>query len=178
MRELIENTANDARPWRIRVLPTTPADVAALLARGLRRADVLESVRVSGLPAGDALRLSVVQSVLAATVWADGQVIAICGVGERGVLSGIGVPWFLAHDDFEHPAIAPVLARVSRRFIECWLRRFTRLENVADPEHDRAMRYLAWLGFSFDRQHLIRGPFGHPLVRFWRQQCVPPFPVG
>ena len=96
-------------------------------------------------------------------------VIAICGIGATGVLSGIGRPWFVAHDDFEHPTLAPVLARISRRFIDCWLQRFTRLENLADPEHERAVRYLEWLGFRFDWHKLVRGPFGHPLVRFWQQ---------
>ena len=77
-------------------------------------------------------------------------------------------PWLLAHADFERRETAICMGRLSRRFIEHWLTVFGRLENYADPEHEKSLQYLRWLGFNFDWEQPVRGPLGHELVRFWR----------
>jgi hypothetical protein len=90
-------------------------------------------------------------------------------VAEKSALSGAGVPWLLAHADFERRETAVTLMRLSRRFIERWLKVFGSLENVADPEHRVSLKYLTDLGFTFDWGRMVSGPLGHPLVPFRRR---------
>lgn len=157
--------------YKVDVSRYVPGDEQRLLTRGLRRADVLEAVRVAGLPADTALRLTVANADMAASISINGNIVALLGVGRRGTLSNVGVPWIVGHDDFEYPATAPAMVRISRRFVEHWLTVFDRLENVGDPEHVRSIPYLEWLGFTLDWDNPIHGPFGHPLIKFWRNKA-------
>lgn len=152
----------------VKVRPAASGDAEALLARGLRPADEREAWKVAGLPPDVALRLTLDGSDMAAAILVDNIIVALFGVCSLGALTGTAAPWLLAHTDFERPETAVCMGRISRRFITHWLSVFGRLENYADPEHEKALVYLRWLGFNFDWDHPARGPLGHELIRFWR----------
>lgn len=143
------------------------ADADALLARGVRQADHRECLKAAGMAVGPALRASVANSDLAVAACLEGKVIAMFGVGTDA--AGHGLVWLVATDEAERPGLAVPLARASRRFVDSWQRHFKRLHNVADPEHKTSLRWLAWLGFTIDRDNPVRGPLGHELYRFWRE---------
>ena len=145
-----------------------PGDDEALIARGLRGSDDAECFKTGGLTAAEALRYSVRGSDLAAGMWIHGKIAAVCGVASPGALADVGAPWLLAHDDFERADTATAAARASLRLVECWAKEYGRLQNVADPQHTKALRFLDFLGFHFDWGQPVTGPFGHQLVRFWR----------
>ncbi|MDR2161634.1 MAG: hypothetical protein LBO77_05800 [Desulfovibrio sp.] len=158
---------------RIAVIPCRPEHAKELLGRGLRPADAAEIWKIRALPPDKGLEEALAASLLAVTVTADGKVAALCGVAEKSALSGAGVPWLLAHADFERRETAVTLLRLSRKFIDHWLRIFGRLENMADPEHLVSLKYLENLGFTLEWGRMISGPLGHPLVPFWRARtCV------
>ena len=145
----------------------TPGDEAELLDRGLRAADILEAWKVTGMAADKAVRLSLEGSLMVGTIRINSQVAALFGVAGRGILLHTGIPWLVAHPDFERPAAAVPMARIIRRFLAHWLTVFPRLENVADPGHANALRVLSWCGFSMT-EALFTGPLGHRLIHFWK----------
>lgn len=149
-----------------------PGDEAALLARGLRAADAREAFKVVGTGPAAALAHTLAGSAMTAAIEINGSVAALFGLCPQGLLCSAAAPWLLAHDDFDRPEAALALGRISRRFIDHWHAVFGRLENLADPEHVKAIRYLEWLGFSFAWEAPLRGPFGHELIPFWRQPCA------
>jgi hypothetical protein len=144
-------------------------DAERLFARGLRDADRREARRISGMSAEEAAANSVAASDAAGMLWVDGLPVALFGVARAGLVGRAGVPWLTAHPDFERRETAVVMFRLSRKFIECWLREYGVLENIADPENRVVCRYLRHLGFVFDWSNPVRGPFGHRLVRFVRR---------
>jgi hypothetical protein len=154
---------------RITITPCLPEHCGELLRRGLRPTDAAELWKVRALTPEKALPEAVENSLLALTLLIDGQATALFGVAEKSALSGAGVPWLVAHADFERRETAVPLMRLSRRFIDHWLKTFGRLENVADPEHRVSLKYLTNLGFTLDWGGMIPGPLGHPLIPFRRQ---------
>ncbi len=149
----------------ISVLPYKPGDEEELLERGLRPADIAEGWKTCGIAADAALRLSIQSSLVAGAIRIDGRVAALFGVSRLGLLDDTGIPWLVAHADFERPAVAVPMARIMRRFLGHWRRVFARLENYADPKHEKALRLLAWAGFSM-RVAPAAGPLGHTLIHF------------
>lgn len=156
---------------RVDVHPYAIGDDTELLARGLRAADCIEAWKTTGMCAGRAVRLSLESSLVVGTIRLDGQVVSLFGVGERGLLLRTGIPWLVAHPDFEHPGIAVPMARIIRRFLDHWQTMFFRLENYADPDHEKALHVLRRFGFSM-REAAVTGPLGHRLIHFWRDAHV------
>ena len=155
---------------KIDVRPFAPGDEDELLARGLRAGDALEAWKVTGMRADAAVRLSVERALTAGVIRVENRVTALFGLG-KGCRGGSGIPWMVAHPDFENPAVAVPMARIMRRFLDHWLTVFPRLENCADPDHAHALKVLRWAGFTVENTPL-RGPLGHKLVYFWRTQCA------
>ncbi len=154
---------------RIYAEPHRPGDGAALLRRGLRRSDLVESYRATALPIEKSLSRCLTHSAMTATLRVDGRITGLLGVASRDLLGSVGLPWFVAHPEFEDPRVMVGAARLVRSFIEQWLTVFSTLENLTDPDHKQALRFLVWLGFNLDAVP-VTGPLGHPLIRFWRKQ--------
>ena len=155
--------------FRVDVRPATADDAKALLERGLRREDVLEGLRVSGLPAEDLMVESMSRSHTVVGIFVDGLIVALLGVASEKVEEGLlGIPWLVAHRDFERPETAVPMLRISKRFIDGWREEFGKLGNVLDPEHEKAVRYVEWLGFRFEWDRPLAGPCGDRIVFFWR----------
>lgn len=180
-RSLIEWTSSSSPPSsgerlgegaRFAIDRASRADAMAL-APHLRAADVEEIRAASGLAPAEALRRSY---ELSSHVWAvrelDGPPtappiappIALWGVGPLSLVEGRGCPWLLATDAFE--GLGPDIARLSRPLMAAMRELYPRLENRVDARHTRAVRWLAWLGFTIDPAQAW-GVEGRPFHRFW-----------
>jgi hypothetical protein len=140
---------------------------ATMLASRLRAADIEEIRAAAGLTPLTAIERSLALSTHAWTaVDGHGAPLAIWGVGPLSAIAGRGCPWLLASEAFE------VLPRASvARLSLAWLARvntlYPRLENHVDARHVKAVRWLAWLGFTIESP-LPWGVERRPFHRFWR----------
>lgn len=152
------------RPRRYQVVPASEADVMAL-APDLRAADREEIRAASGLTPKAALRRSYEHST---HVWSardgEGRPIALWGVGPLSLVAGRGCPWLMASDAFE--SFSWDVARLSRKLLADVRGLYPELENHVDARHGKAIRWLAWLGFTIDPP-VPWGVEGRPFHRFW-----------
>lgn len=157
--------------YRVETLPAGAPDVKTLVGRGLREADRRELLRLSGLPfERDTILQSVFSSRDVTGIFVDDEIAALYGVAplQEEKSRCVGMPWLVAHDDFERKETAVPMMRISRRGIEKWLGEFDLLMNLVDPEHLKAVAYLKRLGFTLEFDAPVAGPLGDRLIPFWR----------
>jgi hypothetical protein len=134
-------------------------DVEALVADP-RPADVRE-MQAMGTTFEAALTDSVRLSDWVAVGTVDDVPVCAFGVAPASVLGGLGVPWLLGTSALDRGGVA--LARdflpASRRAVDAMAATYPRLINVIDARNTRAIRWLRWLGFTFDESPVPIG--GH-----------------
>lgn len=151
-----------AVPRGLRILPATAA-LCEALAGSLRPTDAAEAIAVHG-DAALAVHASLAASAVA---WiALDEISPICGwgVGNRTLLGGIGIPWCLTTARVE--LYRRPFAVLSKAWVEAMRLRYDRLENWVDPRHERAVRWLGWLGFAIGPA-LDHPAFRSPMRPFW-----------
>lgn len=142
--------------------PATLAD-AAELASCLRAADRLE-LGAMGLTT-EAIAKSVLCSVWAKTIRADGQMGAMMGVAplSGSFFSDTGVPWMLGSDLVRKHQRC--LMRMSVPYIFDMLDTFPHLLNFVHAENHEAVRWLKRMGFAL-QPAAPHGPKGALCHRF------------
>jgi len=70
------------------------------------------------------------------------------GISRMGELSMIGVPWLLSSKSL--PKHAKAFLRRNKEYIDEELGNFGLLMNYVDARNKVSIRWLKWLGFSFD----------------------------
>jgi hypothetical protein len=138
------------------------------LAEHMAKADVMEVDAAVGMGPYRALEDSLNRSALAWTGMVDGRPVCMFGVSPIDILCGIGSPWLLGTEEI--PRHATTFMRLNRQYIPKMLRLFPRLVNVVDARHERAIRWLKWLGFQFDPAPIAVGVFDLPFYRFWMEK--------
>lgn len=124
---------------------------ADLLAPVLRDADLREiQATMHGEPA-DLIRLSIQMSPrFRKTVFADGDIALIFGVGSGSLLSDTGSPWLLGSELIEqHPK---TFLRHSKKFVPKMKRGFRFLENQVAADNRLSIAWLKWLGFTIEKE--------------------------
>lgn len=116
------------------------------LVRTMRQADVEECVAAGFPGGGSALYISLQNSAHAWAVLFDGQVAAIVGVDPLSWYDGAALIWALTGEAVERAKLAYM--RVSRWFVDALLEHYTALINVVDARYERALAWLAALGFA------------------------------
>lgn len=111
------------------------------------------------------LQRALPNSAKAWTGLVHGVPACVFGVAPASLLTGVGVPWMLGTDRLEQ-AERP-LVRLSRPTLDVMHALFPRLVNFVDNRNERAMRWLAWLGFTLS-DPVPMGPDGLPFRRFER----------
>lgn len=144
----------------VKIRPLIDQDIERVVC-SLREADRREIEAASG-DVSAAVFDTVRRSDVAMTV-DDGEPIALFGVASNGVVGG-GVPWLIGTDG---------LARHKKEFLQrsrCYfaemLKEYGTLENYVDIRNKQSIRWLRWLGFSFDQPK----PYGvqqRPFCRFY-----------
>ena len=129
-----------------------PADRAELQAAGL--ADSVQQL-VDALPT---------------CTWAmearwHGRAVAIFGVRPMPG-STAGIPWMLTMTGMAQADRAPI-ARAAVRAVRRMQAEFPRLVNWVHAENERAVRFVAWLGFRVER--MPAGPGGRFWIFEWRR---------
>ncbi len=142
-------------------LPAKPAHAEALAA-SLRAADAAEVLASDGLDPLSALTFSLALSSESYAGLIEGEVVALFGVRRPSLVSRRGIPWLLTGDAVERHPLAFVKA--SRGVLACWRQDYAALGNWVDARHAKALRWLAWLGFTIHpaRPYGVAGLPFHP----------------
>lgn len=149
----------------MRVRPATEIDIQALLAVGLRDADILECKRLFGREPRLSLWDGYLYSDICFAAEEGGEVFAVGGVMTKSLLSGGGIAWLLGTDKLE--SVWYAFARESRRVAEELTREYGVLENFVDASNTKSIRWLEWLGFHIEEP--VLSPLGYPFRKFWRR---------
>ena len=149
---------------RIETKPLTDQDLENM-AIGIRPTDRFEfSLMSHGKPLEESLAGLQRKSLRARAAYFDGDLVAIYGVLAPTLLSQEGYPWFCATGLVRDRAIR-------REFIDrtraeaAWLAEgFSLLWNIVWCENKTAIRWLKWIGFTFDgTEYVIQG---HRFLKF------------
>lgn len=132
----------------IHVEPITEARLRYVLAN-LSREDAAE-LRAAGL-ADDpmqAFEFGWRSAVDSGCVLFDDEAVAVFGACPSREDPSIAVVWMVATERFtERPQ---AMARLSRKVVAGWRRRFRMLTNLVHCDHGRAIEWLRWLGFHVE----------------------------
>lgn len=126
------------------IRPSQAGDVP-LLAQVMRECDRQELFHSSRKSPEDALAAGLLMGNCWTVQWGE-KVVAmfgICGIPDR-----IGMPWMLASDDLL--AIRKPFLRECRGVVEGWLERYAYLTNSCWSKNDVHIRWIRWLGFTFE----------------------------
>jgi len=129
------------------VLPVTADDVALILPI-VRQADIEEITEALGIPMDEALHDAITGSLNAKKIVVDGLVVAVFGDAPYSILGSIGVPWLISTVHVEKHARA--FLKVCKPEVQGMLTRHRHLMNYVDARNTAAIRWLKWLGFSFE----------------------------
>lgn len=95
------------------------------------------------------------------TAFVDGLIVCAMGVTVESKLSDTARPWLIPHTRLTKYKKAFLPA--SRRWIEHLLTKYKILENTGSAEHERAVRWLHWLGFTTSPVEEVNG---HKIVSY------------
>jgi len=129
------------------VLPVTAEDVASILPI-VRQADIDEITEALGIPMADALHDAITGSLNAKKIVVDGLVVAVFGDAPYSILGSVGVPWLISTNHVEKHARA--FLKVCKPEVQGMLTRHKHLVNYVDARNTAAIRWLKWLGFTFE----------------------------
>lgn len=128
-----------------------------------RRADKVEIWRASGREISQALEHALTISAWSQTLMYGRKPVGMFGVAPLEGEPGAGVPWAVGTFHVEHHP-RPLL-EVAPGALREMLRLYPKLVNAVDAENHRAIRFLAWLGFTISRQPLY-SPSGAAFLPF------------
>jgi len=136
----------------------------ALLAGQMREIDQFEFRVMSG---GKPLR-QVLDDVLkfagpGRAAYFDGKLVAVYGVTAQTVLARDATPWMAATNEINSPKVRRAVVEHSKRELMDMAGPYSRLWNVVSEGNRVAIRWLKWMGFTFDGDVMI-GP--HRFLKF------------
>jgi len=148
---------------KIEIRPATMADIA-LIVPNLREADRRECVAQTLLQPEDAITFVMRSAVRAWAGTIDGEIACLFGVS-RSSLTTLewGTPWMMGTPLIERHERA--FLRRNKPYISEFKSIFPKLENWVDMRNEKAVRWLAWLGFKIHDAE-PHGLLGRPFHRF------------
>lgn len=149
------------------VFPLTMADIDAIEPL-VRQADRDEITEALGIPMRDALKDGIRHSFKASKIVVEGSVVAVFGDAPVSLLGGLGVPWLISTVHVERYPRA--FLAVCKPEVAEMLSRHPDLVNYVDVRNAIAIRWLGWLGFTFDDPEPY-GPKGMLFQRFWMRRA-------
>ena len=119
------------------------------VAKKMRPADVDEVRAATGATPLNGLTMSWTNSPRAATARIEDEPIAVYGIGRwQNEDENVGCPWLLGTEGvIEHAA---AFTRHTRPEFARMTQGYNRLVNFVDARNTTSVRWLKWLGFSFD----------------------------
>ena len=150
---------------RVRHRAATPSDVDALLAAGIPPSNLQEIRRVASMHPEAAIRATFGAADFRVSSWAGDEILAIWGATRKSLISSDGTYWLITSNHAQKYPVA--FARETKRLLRVFDGHYRQLENFVDAGNEQIIRWLEWLGFSFDNDPVISAT-GHPVLRFWR----------
>ncbi len=149
----------------IEIVPASPAHIGVIATR-MRDIDALECW-IAGHSPKAALRAGLRGSISVFTAKIDGRPEGMFGVTTTSFVNGEGAIWLLGTDVLAKHGKAMV--RLGRIYTRSMLDHYSLLHNRVHADNDKAIRWLARLGFVIGPVDVIRG---HPMREF--SACVMP----
>lgn len=148
----------------IQISDLTDEDMA-LMAENIRDMDRFEfDIMSGGKPVIEILQHLMRRSVRARAAYVDDRLVAVYGVINQTVLSGVGNPWLAATDMIERPDVRRAFIRHTRSELAWLAEGLSTFWNMVYAENKLAIRWLKWTGFIFDGTEFdVRG---HRFLKF------------
>lgn len=122
---------------------------AALIAPLLRKADTLEVLRMGVGSTESSIRRAIGLSDIAGIYFKGDIPLCVYGVVTASLIDAeTGIPWLLGTPELDQ--CARLFLRQTREGVTTLLERYAVLTNWVDTDYVKAIRWLRWLGFSFD----------------------------
>jgi len=154
--------------------PLLICDTAEVLALKLRKEDEDEVRAASGLEPGEALAYIVSHAVEASVILMNGKIVGVFGLEELPSDPTEASPWMLATDAlFSGKDSLWVFTKRSKEIVKEMNKKYHWLSNYVAVTNTQAIRWLAWLGFSFDPEPVTLVDPTVKFVRFQREGGVP-----
>jgi hypothetical protein len=118
------------------------------LASNLRDIDKREIAAVSGRSTKAVLMSGATKSEYCKVAIVDGVPMCIYGVSRAGALSGVGYIWLLGTDEIDKHAVKFIRGCAIQ--ISEIVKDFNLVENWCHAENKKTIRWLKWLGFTFE----------------------------
>lgn len=146
----------------VRIVESLPEHIPAIV-EAIRTEDLAECEAAGAPSVADALHRGIRESTLCWTSLVDGEPATIGGVSAVTLLGDIGIPWMLATTRIDR--VPRQVLVEGRRHVGYMLERYSQLSNWVDARNQRAVRWLARLGFRIHEPQPY-GPYGMPFHRF------------
>lgn len=148
---------------RVEILPAT-AEHAESIALRARPADVAELQASSRSTPLEAMLRGIASSTMSYTGFVDGVPVCLFGVAPFSIMTGKGIVWMIGSTELDRPRVQRELLRFSHIAVGYMREHYpTMLFNFVDQRNESALRWLRWLGFSFD-EPIAYGDDGLPFV--------------
>lgn len=156
-------TSEDLETYRpeIVIIPTLPQHLRELVAV-LRPEDERE-ILTFGVSPERALWRSYRGSVMRETIYIDGEIAAIYGLGST-FMGVLGTPWLLTSPQVRKVSSLK-FARIYQQKVKEMLKIYSKLNNIVDAEYTAAIRLLEIVGFKLGARESI-GNKGRMFRRF------------
>jgi hypothetical protein len=149
------------RPWVV----VTPSNVGDVKEFGplIRQSDRDELEAASAASAEAALFFGITKSTLAWSAHCTEGPLCIFGIAPTSVLTGAGVPWFMATDLISKYQFT--FLRHSKHYVTIMRQHYPIQVNYVDDRHLEAQRWLKWLGYTLGPPEPY-GVYGLPFRQF------------
>lgn len=103
-------------------------------------------------------------------VWVSpkGNPCVVCGVVQHEQVKDVGVPFLLATEEFYE--YTRLFARESKLWVRDALTKYPMLFNCVAADNEKAVRWLKWLGFTFDEREDNLGRLGLSFYPFYMRR--------
>ena len=147
---------------KVEIIPAMQEHIAHIAAN-VRDADQQEMFDYLLMSPKEALERSYAVSKLSWTGLIDDEPVAMFGVAPASFLSDTGLPWLIGTDKIEKHQIT--FLRKCKPYVQKMNDVYPKLQNHVAEYNVKAIRWLAWLGFSFDKPEPM-GLFKKPFIKF------------
>jgi hypothetical protein len=146
------------------------SDTAEVLSLRLRKEDEDEVRAASGLEPGEALAFIINYEVEASVILMGGKIVGLFGLSELPSDLTEARPWMLATDAlFSGKDSLWVFTKRSKEIVKEMNKKYHWLSNYVAVSNTQAIRWLTWLGFSFDPEPVTLVDPAVQFVRFWKE---------
>ena len=144
-------------------------DIPKVMKLQLRKEDQIECEAASGLSWVAALSFAVLNSEDVKLIVLDGRIVGLFGLAAVPGDPYCAAPWMLAGDGlFTTLSLRALFSRRSTDVVKKMLEKYPLLENYVAVSNTKAIRWLTWLGFSFDPKPVTLVDPAVKFVRFWK----------